>query len=301
MELALCAPADCEDGDPCTEDVCDAGGCVHTLKQRGSPCSDGDACTVNDVCDPTGACVGLPTDGSDGNPCTIDACDPATGVTNVPVAAGTWCTDGNACTRGDQCDGGGHCLGAPVAAGTACDDGNECTGSDQCDSGGACAGTALANGTACDDIPCQVELCSSGRCIRTGSYDPDGSACDYAACRDGETCSNGQCQGGTQLAAGTACPDGNACNGVETCNDAGACVAGDAILVGDGQPCTVDLCDPGTGALTHPVAAAGAPCSDGDLCNGDETCDGIGPGASSCLAGAAPVVDDGNPCTLDMC
>ena len=39
-------------------------------------------------------------------------------------------------------------------------------------------------------------------------------------------------------------------------------------------------------------------CSDGNPCNGTETCDGAG----NCAAGAPPsTVDDGNPCTEDNC
>jgi len=300
VALALCAPADCDDGNPCTDDACSSGDCSHTLKPLKTPCSDGDACTLHDQCDESGACVGQAWDGGDGSPCTIDSCDPVTGAVNTPVAAGTWCTDGNACTAGDQCDSGGHCLGAPVAAGTGCDDGNDCTGSDQCNVGGACIGAPAVNGTACDTRQCVVEVCMFGQCNKTG-IDPDGTACNGSSCIDGETCLGGSCQGGTLLGAGTPCTDGNACNGTEACDSAGFCEAGAPVLVGDGQACTYDICDPGTGAITHLTASAGAPCSDGDLCNGDETCDGSGPGSSSCLAGAPPAVDDSNPCTLDTC
>jgi hypothetical protein len=49
----------------------------------GADCTDGDACTI-DRCDPaTGACLGRePVNCDDGVDCTRDACDPATGCTH---------------------------------------------------------------------------------------------------------------------------------------------------------------------------------------------------------------------------
>jgi hypothetical protein len=50
----------------------------------------------------------------DGNPCTADACDPATGCTfSAAGADGTSCDDGDACTDNDVC-GGGACSGTRV-------------------------------------------------------------------------------------------------------------------------------------------------------------------------------------------
>ncbi len=46
-------------------------------------------------------------------------------------------------------------------------------------------------------------------------------------------------------------------------------------VVDDGNPCTIDSCEPGTGA-THTPTAAQISCSDGDICNGLETCDAAG-------------------------
>lgn len=41
-------------------------------------------------------------------------------------------------------------------------------------------------------------------------------------------------------------------------------------------------------------------CSDGNACNGQETCSGS-TGAPECIGEGPPVVDDGNPCTIDAC
>lgn len=51
-----CPVTGCDDGNPCTDDLCDATlGCRHY--NNSSVCSDGNACTSNDVCN-GGVCVG---------------------------------------------------------------------------------------------------------------------------------------------------------------------------------------------------------------------------------------------------
>ena len=67
--------------------------------------------------------------------------------------------------------------------------------------------------------------------------------------------------------------------------------------IDDGNPCTSDTCDQGTGQVHHDPLPSGASCANGDLCDGAEICDGAG----SCQAGTPLPVDDGNPCTTDAC
>ncbi|MGM0574116.1 MAG: hypothetical protein ACQEXJ_00080 [Myxococcota bacterium] len=98
-------PLDCDDGDPCTEDFCDSGeGCI----AEDVLCDDGDACTV-DSCDSAVGCVTEDVLCDDGNPCTEDSCDPVDGCVTAPVD----CDDGVDCTS-DSCD--------PVAGGCVHDD-----------------------------------------------------------------------------------------------------------------------------------------------------------------------------------
>jgi len=60
---------------------------------------------------PPDLCLGK--DCSDGNPCTEDQCDVATGTcSNLPVPAGTACDDGDPCTETSTCQGGA-CVGGP--------------------------------------------------------------------------------------------------------------------------------------------------------------------------------------------
>jgi hypothetical protein len=72
------------------------GGCVHDPVN----CDDGNPCTV-DRCNPvTGACEHAPVNCDDGDPCTADSCDPASGqCVHVPVD----CDDQDPCTL-DRCE-----------------------------------------------------------------------------------------------------------------------------------------------------------------------------------------------------
>jgi len=74
---------DCDDGNPCTADSCDAtaGGCVHTPLD-GTACDDGDFCTGTEVC-VAGTCQ------SSGDPCTAPT------VCNVDRCVG--CRNANDC------------------------------------------------------------------------------------------------------------------------------------------------------------------------------------------------------------
>ncbi len=82
----------CNDGNPCTTDICEgATGCAH-VPTPGVTCSDGSACTTGDTCSVRGLCVGgAPLECADQNPCTTDACDPATGCAYAPVPC--WSVD----------------------------------------------------------------------------------------------------------------------------------------------------------------------------------------------------------------
>ena len=69
--------AECDDGNVCTDDTCDAGTCVATPNT--SPCDDGLACTAGDVCS-AGVCGG-------GDVCPVGAtCEAASGLCEEPAA-----------------------------------------------------------------------------------------------------------------------------------------------------------------------------------------------------------------------
>lgn len=76
------APVNCDDGNPCTADTCDAGTGACTFTPIGGSCDDGNACTTGDVCT-AGQCVGEPsvTCGS------CETCDPSAGCVVGPKPA----------------------------------------------------------------------------------------------------------------------------------------------------------------------------------------------------------------------
>ncbi len=159
-------PVACDDGDPCTADACSAetGGCVFT-PTPGAACSDGDRCSVGEVCvqlpgTPALTCQGQPKC-ADADPCTADLCDQETGACSHPPIV---CDDGNPCTA-DACQGG-VCV-TTAFAGIPCDDGNRCTSGDTCVAGSSGLPVCVGQAISCDDgNPCTADACDpiTGSC-----------------------------------------------------------------------------------------------------------------------------------------
>jgi hypothetical protein len=259
----------------------------------GGPCSDGNTCTTEDVCSPTGQCAGTPVVCADEGPCLLEICQPGLGCTGSP-ALGT-CTDGNPCTTGDFCQGG-----VCSAKGSLdCDDATPCT-ADSCITGYGCLHLPVLGSCQADDDPCTADTCVGGQCLGV----PLVSVCQIAGTcvPSGQTAAGNSCllcdpaQSLTTWTprSGVACDDGNACSEDDTC-DSGSCAGVWGGPCDDNEPCTSDSCDPGVGCV-H--AAIAAPCTDSDLCTTSD----------SCLAGqckgqplSVTACDDGQPCTLDTC
>jgi uncharacterized repeat protein (TIGR01451 family) len=275
--------------------------------------------TVTDRCD-------------DGNPCTIDTCDPTAGCANTPDTGAT-CNDGSACTTSDTCDATGACVGGPAPN---CDDGNPCT-DDSCDTVLGCVHTD--NTAPCSDSnACTVgDTCGGGTC-HPGALPlvcDDGNGCtddscspatgcvftdNTAPCSDGNFCTtNDTCGGGTcNPGAPLVCNDGNGCtddscnptsgcvftDNTAPCTDGSACTVGDTcgggtchpgapLVCNDGNGCTDDSCSPATGCV---YTNNTAPCDDGNACTTGDTC-----GGGTCHSGGPTNCDDGNCCTIDSC
>ena len=135
------------------------GACSYVPQNNGQSCNaDNSVCTVGDVCS-GGTCVaGAVVNCDDGNACTGDSCNSASGCTHASLAVA--CSDGNACTVGDVCSQGTCSAGNPKV----CSDGNVCT-TDSCSvTTGACS--SVANAAACDDgNPCSTnDTCAAGAC-----------------------------------------------------------------------------------------------------------------------------------------
>jgi len=239
-DLRLPGPAQCEDD---------------------AECSDGDVCTGLETCT-GGACLaGPPLDCDDGDPCTVDTCDPLTGCAHEELVGA--CDDGDGCTVNEVCIDG-ECVGTPMD----CDDGNPCNGVEACVDGECSAGTPP---NCSDGNPCTDDSCDPGTgCVHTPNT---------AACNDGSACTlNDVCAGGVCAGTPIVCNDGNVCTddfclggtcyfleNVEPCDDGDACTQDDV--------CWLAVC-------------AGTPrnCDDRLYCNGVESCDT----GAGCLAGDSP-------------
>ncbi|MFT7622351.1 MAG: hypothetical protein ACI9WU_001524, partial [Myxococcota bacterium] len=189
----------CDDGNPCTTDVCDEEkGCVSVNADR-KACSDGNACTVSDACWDGSCKAGGAAVCSDGNPCTNDACDPALGCV-FANADGKTCSDGSACTVADACWDGSCRAGKPLT----CNDGNSCT-RDTCDASRGCVATNT-DGASCDD----ASACTSGDKCWDGACKGKAASCD-----DKNVCTTDFCDPQTgcvnQTKDGATCDDGNQC------------------------------------------------------------------------------------------
>ena len=91
----FCVIQTCDDGNPCTTDSVSGEACSHTTRPAGTTCNDANACTSGDHCDATGHCVGTFVSTDDGNPCTLDRCDAATGaITHTEAVAAADCSVG---------------------------------------------------------------------------------------------------------------------------------------------------------------------------------------------------------------
>lgn len=262
--------SDCLMGDLCSKAQCLNHACVYgTLI-----CNDNDPCT-DDACDPaTGQCIYAPRSCSDGNPCTEDACDASTGACLHKLLD---CDDGNDCTK-DGCDTAtGQCayfwLPWCCQADDECKDDNPCTFDEKCQAGG-CTYTSMD----CDDgKECTLDFCNplTGTCIHDAA-----SGCD-----DGDACTWDWCH---------AIQNFKCVHSVQKCDD--------------GDPCTSDTCDSDVGCI-HSLEAGCEPgcgqdseCNDGNPCTNDQCLnDACNHSWSGDCCWLNDDCDDGNPCTWDLC
>ena len=220
----------CDDGEPCTDGVCEFGLCLHLPNQV--TCTDGDACTVADVCW-KGQCQGKAKECSDGNACTLDSCDPAAGCSSVVKVDGSKCDDGNSCSGPDFCTGG-ECGGPTIVAdGAPCSSPALCTKSQTCFKGKCQAGTMTPDGTPCDDgNPCSLtSACDNSLCKGGGQN----------ACDDGEPCTLDLC---APTAEGLSACAHNDLVHATPCDDGDPCTANTACLHGICEGKAVDSCVP---------------------------------------------------------
>jgi hypothetical protein len=291
-------PVDCDDGNECTDDMCDQRtGCAHEKKDcgcDGTGHSEGDWCMMCRCDSHAGGCITWEVDCDDKNPGTLDRCD---GDARVCRHAWVECPDdGDKCTEEKIDVATGECLHTKIA----CDDSNQCT-NDSCDpETGWCLHEHICP---CDELgPCWICDCdpSTGECRRPIEKDcDDGNVCTRDAC-DHDT---GKCM---HQRADPPLPPGDGdggggddgdsprdkCIKMECMNDRGGWVES-RIDCRDGNPCTHDHCNPRTGECLHEPRFE---CEPDHPCYVSE-CNSM---TGRCVS--RPVqVDDGDPCTIDAC
>ncbi len=244
---------ECDDGNQCTKDICLPDGGCENVPLTDTLCTDGDPCTIGDVC-VEGVCdAGEPLVCNDGNVCTDDAC---VGGQCKFTANEADCSDGSACTLGDHCSGGACVYDMPKS----CDDENVCT-TDGCDPAEGCYNTPNQN--LCDD----GNACTSGDHCADGQCVPEG----IITCNDGNVCTDDACdeEGGCVFTPNeNECTDNDVCTTEDHCSD-GACIPGLPLDCNDQIDCTIDSCMPVQGCK-H--LALNALCNDDDVCTID-ACD----------------------------
>jgi sugar lactone lactonase YvrE len=221
---------DCDDGVPCTDDLCVETRCRHTAVPG--------RCAGGQTCDPRAGCVGgrvcaTDRDCADADPCTVrERCDPATRL-----------------CRADPLDGDADEHAPRVCGGDDCDDGNaavfrgaeeRCNGvDDDCD--GVVDGAAATRSCASAALTCQAGACGcenralaacGGACVDLASSRVHCGRCGND-CGPAATCSAGTC---TCSAAGLSWCSGvcaSLANDVGHCGRCGhACAAGEACAAG---------------------------------------------------------------------
>lgn len=255
-------------------------------------CSDKHTCRpaicANSACvaDAWLACAGdgskylTPVACDDGNACTGDTCDGASGCLHANTMV--TCDDGSICTADDTCIEG-HCMGKTPKS---CGDGNPCT-IDACNPPAGCTHTATTGGCDDNDACTTKDFCKDGTCVG-GEKNP---------CDDSDSCSVDSCDaknGCTHTKSPTtACTDNNVCTAGDSCGASG-CQPGPNVNCDDSNQCTTDSCDPSSGC-SHVQNVIS--CDDGDGCTSGDTCvsavctgkpDSSTCGDSACKCGETP-------------
>ena len=260
---AACAPAP---GDCCQAGEvggCEDLACQSLLCDADPFCCNGTwdqicADQANEVCE---VCVGvLPGDccgASLGLGCEDASCTAAVCGADAFCCETVW-DDICALQAVDLCPG--LCGAGCGADDTPCDDGDPCTEDDTCGDG-VCAGAPVACGYL--DGPCGLGVCDGA------------GGCAVEPQSEGEPCD-----------------DETVCTLASACLE-GVCVGTDFLDCDDGEGCTNDACDPGTGCL-HPPK--GGPCEDGDACTDGDACQG-----GVCVPGALTDCGDPGECLVAFC
>ncbi|MBI4957794.1 MAG: hypothetical protein HY908_37655 [Myxococcales bacterium] len=288
---------DCDDGNPCTADVCPTPGgqCQHA---------------------PVFDCCAQDPDCNDSDLCTTDTCNVAINACNhAPVPnccnSSSNCDDGVFCTV-DQCSGpGGTCTSTPISGccqtDADCDDGNGCS-VDVCPPNNLCQHTPTP-GCCTVDADCREnpdDLCTQNGCeILSGTctlvdLKPLGCCNVDPDCSDGDPCTTDSCTGpgGTcqHLDDPTCCTPndpqvGQPCDVPQSPYDQAPCQPGQLVCVNGQFDCVgavkpgLEVCDGADNDCNGIVDLPGNCPSPSDICLWGQCVAPCSPGEFPCPAG----------------
>ncbi len=305
-----------DDGNVCTNDVCNGTSDTCTHPNNSAPCSDGVYCNGTDTCS--------------GGSCSVHAGDPCTGGGDCNTQcnegpqtcfnlAGASCTDdGNPCSS-DICDGAGACTHPAGNGGASCR-----PAAGVCDNPEFCDGAS----TSCpaDSVSGAFVQCrsSAGECDPAENCDGVGVNCPADAktpsgtpcTSDGNVCTVDECDGANDACqhpagnGGTVCrAAAGVCDIAELCDGASPSCPADAVEASSVEcRASAGVCDlaencDGVGVACPADAKSTAECrGSAGQCDVAENCNGVSDGcpADAVQPNGTPCID-GNACTADTC
>ncbi len=295
-------PAHCVgvvDPGQCERAACEDGKCTVAPQPEGAPCVPDDSlvgpCVAGGACAAV-ECTLVEKDCNDGDPCTTDSCDAATGdcvnAADVPECESECSTDADCAPTGDPCTANlcvdGKCGESTATDGAPCAPGTEAP----CIVAGVCADGA------CEDVPkncddgleCTEDSCDAetGECVNVEG--PDGCGAE-AECSEDADCAE---KLGPLVCKVPVCDETNTCVAAEAEEGAGcedpsfadnSCIVGGSCAEGtcvgqekncdDQLDCTTDSCDSGTGQCVHTSESedCGQECAETGDCPEGQYCD----------------------------
>ncbi len=296
---------DCSDAEPCNGvETCSDHACQPGVAPpEGTDCGSGSLCR-NGACTP-GVCgdmyVTSPEECDDGNEVEGDGCDNNCMFSCVSTDITRDCTPADACAGQGTCNDTTHecAAGTPLVYGTPCGSGGYCNHSATC-TVAVCGNSIVEPGEDCDDGGLDgtvTDGCNTQChfvCVNAMTDCAAAPYCEKNSCTTGHLC---------QPIADTS-KNGMTCGTGLQCSN-GACIAPTAVC-GNGVLETGEQCDfganngPGTGCesnCTFSCTISPNSCSDGNPCNGVETCGAVtvaGHAGQKCSAGTNEA--DGTTC-----
>ncbi|KAK5583070.1 hypothetical protein RB653_004660 [Dictyostelium firmibasis] len=266
----------CDDKDPCTTDLCNAGICTHPPIDGCVACNETFSCITTAYCDQmicsnnNTECKKINRNCDDNNECTNDFCNSKDGVCRHAKINGCINCGKNICNNYDICSPMYCDISTLTCKNTTynCDDRDPCT-IDFCFNG-TCGHfisdgcTKCSENFACFTIdPCKPIVCSengSNICIETEKDCDDGNPCTMSTCENGTgTCLDTFIDDCIVCSKGIGCLTIDKCSPI-ICNENGDGCLQTSTNCSDNLFCTEDICT--RGECTNPQIENCVECND---------------------------------------